>query len=183
MCKKSAFIAVCAACFVLYPSAAPARFVPKWTYDQLLDKADLVVLAVPVRTEPADDKPPTHSWPRELVPQNTTLKVRWALKGKAEGEQIKVLHFKFGEPKKGVDSERAGFLSEMTGSPRLVAFRTEPVTVKVGEKTRVLPAPEYLLFLKRREDGRYEPVSGRTDPALSIREVSMPPGPVTRDDW
>lgn len=34
--------------------------------------------------------------------------------------------------------------------------------------------PEYLLFLKRRQDGKYEPLSGRVDPALSIREVFHP---------
>jgi hypothetical protein len=33
---------------------------------------------------------------------------------------------------------------------------------------------EYLLFLKKRGDGRYEPVSGRIDPLLSVRELFNP---------
>jgi hypothetical protein len=37
-----------------------------------------------------------------------------------------------------------------------VNFRTK--TMKAG-----VPPPEYLLFLKRRGDGRYEPVSGRVE--------------------
>ncbi|MBO0697773.1 MAG: hypothetical protein J2P46_05230 [Zavarzinella sp.] len=159
-----------AACVLIYPSAAPARLVKKWSYDQLLKEADLVVLAVAVRTEQAEDTPPDHSWPLELVAQNTTFKVRGALKGKAEGEKIQVLHFKFGGPKKGFEAS-AGILD----GPNLVAFRTEPVTMRAGKEVHVLP-PEYLLFLKRMKDGRYEPVSGRIDPAASVRQVSGPPG-------
>jgi hypothetical protein len=34
--------------------------------------------------------------------------------------------------------------------------------------------PEYLLFLKRGKDGRYEPVSGRIDPVLCVREMYWP---------
>jgi hypothetical protein len=34
-------------------------------------------------------------------------------------------------------------------------------------------SPEYLLFLKRGKDGRYEPVSGRIDPILSVREMCI----------
>ena len=37
-----------------------------------------------------------------------------------------------------------------------------------------LGKPEYLLFLKKGKGGRYEPVSGRTDPALSVRELFHP---------
>ena len=164
---------VCAGCLLVYPSAASARLIPKWTYDQLLQKADLVVIATAVRTEHADDKPPDHSWPRELVAQNTTFKVRGALKGKADaGAAIKVLHFKFGDFKKGVDPGALELAP--LGTPRLVAFRTEPVTVRAGKETHVLP-PEYLLFLKHREDGRYEPVTGQIDPDRSVRQVSAAP--------
>ena len=80
--KRFALAVVCAAGFLLYPSDAQARIHLKWNYDQLLKEADLVVLAVAVRTEKADDTPPDHSWPRDLVAQNTTLKVRCALRGK-----------------------------------------------------------------------------------------------------
>jgi hypothetical protein len=170
MSKTFTFAVVCAACFVVYPSAASARLHKKWNYDELLKEADLVVLAAAVRTEPAEDAPPTHSWPLELVAQNTTLKVRGTLKGKAEGEQIQVLHFKFGGPRKGFEKSVG-----IRDGPNLVAFRTEPVTVRAGKDTHV-PPPEYLLFLKRMKDGRYEPVTGPIDPAVSVRQVSGPPG-------
>ena len=41
--------------------------------------------------------------------------------------------------------------------PLLVAFRTGEVMVTVGKDHAVLPTPEYLLFLKRLKDGRYDP--------------------------
>jgi hypothetical protein len=159
--------------FLACPSAAPARLVERWDYDRLFKEADLVVLAVAVQTDRADDKPPDHSWPHEFVGQNTTLKVRYALKGKADAEQIKVLHFKFGELKKGVDPNSLEAAIILDG-PNLVGFRTGPVTVRAGKDTQVLPPPEYLLFLKRMKDGRYEPVAGQIDPAFSVREVSAP---------
>jgi hypothetical protein len=34
--------------------------------------------------------------------------------------------------------------------------------------------PQYLLFLKKRPDGRYEAVSGQIDPSLSAREMYSP---------
>jgi hypothetical protein len=171
MSKKLALAVVCAACFLPFPSAVQARLVKKWDYDDLLKEADLVVLAVAVRTEQADDKPPNHSWPLEFVAQNTTLKVRCALKGKAEGEHIKVFHFKFGEPKKGLE-DRALIID----GPNFVAFRTRPAPVKLGKDKQFFPAPEYLLFLKRMKDGRYELVSGQIDPDRSVRQVFLPPG-------
>jgi hypothetical protein len=168
MVKQSAFAVVCAACFLVYPSAAPGRIAEKWNYDRLLKEADLVVLAVAVRTEQADDTPPEHSWPREFVAQNTTLKVRCALKGKVEAEEIKVLHFRFGEFKKGFEGD------DIFDGPNFVEFRTGRATVGAGKDKQILPPPEYLLFLKERKDGRYEPVNGQIDPADSIREVSRP---------
>jgi len=164
--KKFIFAVACAASFLVYPSAAPARLHKSWNYDQLLKGADLVVLAAAVRTEQADDAPPNHSWPRELVAQNTTLKVRGTLKGKAEGENIKVLHFKFGDFKKGLEG------SAIFNGPQLVEFRSGPVTVGAGPSKRVVAKPEYLLFLKKMKDGRYEPLSGHIDPIDSIRVVS-----------
>lgn len=150
---------------------AQARFIEDWPYDKLFKHADLVVFATAMKTEAADDKPPAHSWSYEFAAQTTTFKVSHALKGKADGEPIKVLHYKFGELKQGVDRHA---LTLIIDGPSLVAFRTSAVTIKAkGDKgITTLPTPEYLLFLKRMPDGRFEPVSGQIDPALSVREVS-----------
>src|SRR5262245_42686046 len=172
MVKMLAFAVVCSVWFLADPSAAQARLTRKWTYDQLLKEADLVVLAEAVRTEQAADEPPNDSWPRELVAQNATLKVRLTLKGKYEDEPSKVLHFKYGEPKNGIDALRAELLSD--GPLHLITFRKEQITVGTGKDKQAFPAPEYLLFLKKTKDGRYAPVSGQSNPVPSIREVSKP---------
>ncbi|HEY1189125.1 MAG TPA: hypothetical protein VGE74_15835 [Gemmata sp.] len=150
---------------------APARFIEDWPYDKLFKNADVVVFAEATKTEPVADEPLRgHPWPCELVGQNTTFKVKHALKGKVAGDSIKVLHFKLGPPKKG----QVAVIIE--NGPLLVAFRTAGVIVKAkgDEENTILPQPEYLLFLKKMKDGRYEPVSGRIDPALSVKEVSAP---------
>lgn len=174
--KQSALVIVFTVGLLACPTAASARIIEDWPYDKLFRKADLVVLAAPVKTEAADDKPIEHSlWGSELVPQNTTLRIRHVLKGKVKGRQIKVLHFKFGGLRKGVDPGSLD-ASVIIDGPNLVVFRTRSVLVTAGKDKQILRAPEYLLFLKRMTDGRYEPVSGRIDPALSVREVSEPLG-------
>ena len=163
------------------PTPVQARLLESWPYDKLLKHADLVVFATAVKTEAAADEPPEHSWNFELVAQTTTFKVSHALKGEAAGGHLKVLHFKFGELKKGVEPNVLAYIVE--DGPLLVAFRTKSVTVKAegAPEDVVLRTPEYLLFLKRANGGRYEPVSGPIDPALSVKEVSAPLGKVLGD--
>lgn len=172
MWKHPAVSAVIAMSIAISPSAAPARVIEDWPYKKLFKESDLVVFVTPVRTDPANDKPPEHFWPYEFVGQNTTFNVQYALKGKAEGDQIKVLHFKFGKLKTTVDKDN--FLARIIhNGPSFVSFPTEePAVVKTGENaSRPLPA-EYLLFLKKLKDNRYTPVSGYIDPDLAVREVS-----------
>lgn len=174
MWKRISVLMVAVAVVLVCVVPAPARLLENWPYDKLLKHADLVVFATATKTEAADDKPLEHSWNYELVAQTTTFRVKHVLKGKAEGEQFKVLHFKFAETlKKGINPNT--FLSYVVeDGPLLVAFRTGSVTVKAegaGQST-ILRTPDYLLFLKRLKDGRYEPVSGQIDPALSVRQMS-----------
>jgi hypothetical protein len=58
--------------------------------------------------------------------------------------------------------------------PLLVTFRTKGIHLELAGAPISLGAPEYLLFLKLRKDGRYEPVSGRVDPEFSVRELYTP---------
>src|SRR5712671_359147 len=102
----------------------------------------------------------------EVKGVNTTFAIKLTLKGKAVGNEIKVLHFQFEVPEKR--------LLVVEDAPGFVAVRSKSLRVKEGDSILDLPAPEYLLFLRRMKDGRYEPVSGRVDPAFSVREVSKP---------
>jgi hypothetical protein len=140
---------------VVCATPGAARLIESWPYDKLMKQSDLVVIAKAVKTEDAVDELPDHRWPVEFVGQNTTFEVKHALKGKVEGKQIKVLHFKFGKPKNGLE------VVIIENGPLFVAFSTKN-------------APEHLLFLKALKDGRYEPVSGRIDPRLSVRMLTDP---------
>jgi hypothetical protein len=53
-------------------------------------------------------------------------------------------------------------------------FRWFSILLLIAAAGISLGAPEYLLFLKLRKDGRYEPVSGRVDPEFSVRELHAP---------
>jgi hypothetical protein len=165
----AAWVAVCS-------SPGWSRPIEHWPYDRLFSASDLVVLAAAVKTEATDDRPPPHPWPVEFVPQNTTLRVLHALKGKADGPTVRVLHFKLGDPRKGVDPDDPLPLLILDG-PLLVAFQTDPVRTTRA----VYFPPDYMLFLKRLPDGRYEPVSGRIDPALSVKEVIRTTGDIPRN--
>ena len=158
---KSLLILVAASIGVcLIPSESRGRFLENWPYDKLMKRSDLVVIAKAVKTEDTNDEPPQHNWQYEFAGQNTTFEVKHVLKGKAAGKQIKVLHFKWGELKKGLDPNDP-FAHIIKNGPLFAAFRTKN-------------SPDYLLYLRALKDGRYEPVSGKIDPKLAVRVLSEP---------
>ena len=127
-----------------------ARLLEDWSYEKLSKHSDLVVIAEAVRVEPTKDTLSAPQWKEiEWGGRNTILKVKSAIKGKPENDQITVLHFR-------IDNIKGNVLID---GPLLASFK----------KKR-----EYMPFLKRRSDGRFELVSGQIDPVLAIREVSLP---------
>jgi hypothetical protein len=160
------WLAVAAAtCWAAGPAAG--RLVESWSYDRLFKEADLVVIAVPAGEEKADDAFGERPWHLDVVGLNTTFDIKHTLKGEAEGEQVKMLHFRFADPPKG---KRV----VIDDGPEFVAVRRKSLTVREGDRPLHLWAPEYLLFLRRLKDGRYEPVSGKVDPKFAVRELSEP---------
>lgn len=153
----------------IVPSAA-ARHVENWAYDRLFKEADVIVIASAQKTVDSDDAAPVR-WKRSLVGQRTTFSVIETLKGTLPGDRITVVHFKV---KDGVVTE---------DGPMLVAFRTKGISIEGGGPEKysvVLPAPTYLMFLKRSDGGRLEPVSGQIDPDRSVKEI-YPPLPACMD--
>jgi hypothetical protein len=144
----------------LTAGTAPARPIENWEYERLFKEADLVVIARAESTADDDSRLKT-GWDAKFLGRVTTFKVQSALKGKADGA-LKVLHYKLED---GVS---------IINGPLLVAFRSKARRIAGKGKAVMEAAPEYLLFLKRGKDGRYEPVSGQIDPALSVREIHRP---------
>ena len=148
-----------------------ARVIENWPYDRLFKEADLVVIARATSSKECDDKTSDNPWKEEFLGLNTSFTVETVLKGKCDGDKLTVLHFKLRDEVK------------IESGPLLVSFRTEgtEIVLKGGKKVG-LGAPEYMLFLKATKDGRFEPVSGRTDPRLSVKEVRSPLSHLYEDD-
>jgi hypothetical protein len=142
---------------------ATARRLEDWPYDKLMKEADLVVVATAVKTVETKDEMGDPAWKkRRFIGQDTTLEVITALKGKVDEKRIKVLHFKL---------PHGDFI---INGPLFFDFRAKPLEIRLKTANITLGSPDYLLYLKRMKDGRYEPVSGRFDPALSVREMMRP---------
>jgi hypothetical protein len=163
MARRMTWVAVLAGWLMLPGGPASARLLPNWPYDKLMKEADLVVVAVAKSAEDTKDQPadPLMKEAGYYIGRTSTLTVKGTLKGKA-GEEIKVLHYRLNEKK----------VSAIIDGPTLIEFRSGPTTIKAKGYLKYWYAEvEYLLFLKARKDGRYEPVSGEYDPSLSVREV------------
>jgi hypothetical protein len=145
----------------LSPGSVHARRLESWPYDQLLEKADLVVIATAVTGKDSGEISRDNLWKSKFVGVNTNFSVKAVLKGKA-GDKLTVFHYRL----------PAGTLIE--DGPLLVAFRTKGIKNTTKESNIQMGKPSYLLFLKKRKDGRFELVSGQVDPALAVREMHQP---------
>lgn len=125
---------------------ADARITRDWPYKDLFEQADLVVMAEATAITPTKDQLNEKFWDGEgWFGQNGQFAIKHILKGKEEAKKIDVLHFRTD--------------NQYPNGPQLAKFRLKN---------------EYLLFLKSRTDGRYEPLSGQIDPVLSMRWISTP---------
>jgi hypothetical protein len=145
------------------------RLLENWPYERLFKEADLVVIARAESTTDTKDRFKPELWKVQFLGQDTVFAVQSTLKGKLkEGQTVKVLHYRLPE----------GVLVQ--NGPSLVSFRKDSVELKGTVNDRTFKAslgrPEYMLFLRARPDGRFEPVSGQVDPALSVRELHPPDG-------
>jgi hypothetical protein len=169
MARRMTWLAALAGWLVWTGALATARPVEHRSYDQLMKEADLVVVAVAKSSVDTTDVPTHPEMKRTewFVGRTSTLQVRGTLKGKA-AEEIKVRHFRLNKDK----------VQDIPDGPGLVEFRTGDTTIKVkGYMKMYCGEVEYLLFLKARKDGRYEPVTGECDPSESVREMFSPVSP------
>lgn len=120
-----------------------------WTWQELYDQADFVVVAKPAATvETKEVSALPNILPKvDVAGVSTEFDVSLVMKGAKETKKIVLHHYRLRED------------VLMLEGPNLAAFDPKQIT-------------SYLLFLKREEDGRYAPVSGQTDPTyFSILKV------------
>jgi hypothetical protein len=164
--RSTSFIVCCFAIMLAAVLAAPAlaRQVEPWPYDKLFIKADYVVIVKAQSTEDAGkavtDKPPFE----DCIGVITTFKIQHVIKGDIKGDKCSVFHYR--------QDETRG-----ANGPQLVQFHSKEVRIEYGGWSTTLSSPEYMLFLKKRDDGRFECVSGQIDPILSVRQILNRPLP------
>ena len=150
-----------------------ARRLRIWSYTELTVAADVVVIAKPLsNTETSDLFGDT----RGYIGVNTEFQVNDVIKGNVGAERFIVLHFRHAPNIPSADGMMTIFFrleGLIISGDSFILKEGQPITF-VGKGTTQTPPPEYLLFLKKRIDGRYEPVTGQMDSMLSVREVDQP---------
>jgi hypothetical protein len=124
-------------------------------YDQLTAEAEVVVIASPtaVRDTPERSELPYIAPAMKAMGVETTFEVVALLKGELRPKTA-------GKPRSLVlhHYRLAGSAAPIPNGPGLVTFDT---------KSR----KQYLMFLTREPDGRYQALSGQTDPDLSVEPL------------
>ena len=161
---------------MLIVSEVSARKVEDWPYERLFKESDLVVIAH-VQGWGVTKK----EWNEKFFDKGrfegvmTIFGAAFTLKGDPP-LCIWLNHFRY---KEGAVRYNDG--------PGLVAFLEEPILIELKQAEdkkgklqqlskglKKISQPEYLLFLKKHKDGKYEPVSGQLDASFSVRAIFPP---------
>ncbi len=136
--------ALACAIILTIPLAAFGRLVKSWSYQEMFDQADLVVVAKPVSTKDTAEKAvlPDITPDVPFVGIETKFDVQLVMKGGKDVRRFTLHHYRLEHP-----------TTILGDGPALAAFDPND-------------NHKYLLFLKKEADGRYVPVAGQTDPAI-----------------
>ncbi len=162
------FLILCGAVLSLH-----ARAVRTWSYEELIKASDLVAIVEPISTESTKDIFPASSSGRpqtDIVGQNTSFKILATLKGDTQKDAtINVLHFVY-SPDVLMIANGARFAHFVSGP---LQFRKQVLQdeKEIGGITVYSEQPVWLAFLKKMEDGRFEPVTPHYDSTDSFREL------------
>src|SRR6185295_17532976 len=160
---------------LLGPAVLQARLIGSWPYEKLVAASDLIVIAEFASSKDVEAKPSNDylkHFADVIVGQVSTLNVRAVLKGKSPGNQVEVFHLRLKGDKKILNGPL--FVHFRARDPKHTVHVIDENEKAINDTTVVPGTNQYLLFLKRRAEGRYEPVSGEVDPELSIRKLDSP---------
>lgn len=153
--KYTRLLLLAIAFLVVSTSIVSARGVRIWSYQELLDKSDLVVLAVPVATNDTKEHIDLPGFEGEhVIGVETRFTISAVLKGDKALKDFALHHYRTTD---GTNIPHA------VNGPSFVSFA--PV------KNPTAVPQTYMLFLLREANGRYAPVVGQTDPGLGIKEL------------
>ncbi|MFO0864522.1 MAG: hypothetical protein U0744_07710 [Gemmataceae bacterium] len=141
------------------------RFITPWPYRQLTESSTVVVIGTRTKQFEVPVSFTDKRWPLKFQGIVTVFEVQHVVKGEPREKQIEILHFKAVLPR---DSDA------IEDGPMLVDFSSKDTLPNGQRGGREQERQEFLLFLKLSDGGRYEPVSGRIDPVLSVRRLRSP---------
>jgi hypothetical protein len=153
-----------------------ARLTRGWTHQELLDESDFVGLVEPLSNTPNKDVFTIEVNDGHKVNYrgiNTLFRVDLVFKSRGKpDDKLTVLHF---------TDEGA---EPVANGPSFIYFPIGPLDYEkrfvkkdgeeLGKMTVHAGEPLLIAFLKRRSDGRYEPVTGQEDADSSFYEVHRP---------
>ena len=127
------------------------RITRAWSFQDLADEADVIVIAHVVETKVTDERTSLSENISPPVPVRgveTKFRVLLALKGTLRSKKILLHHYRW-EPPEGSKI--------LFNGPSFVSFKNQDKRAGVS-----------LMFLKQLPDGRCAPVSGQVDPSFSV---------------
>jgi hypothetical protein len=122
-----------------------ARLTKLWTYQELHDQADLVVIAKHISTTNTTEQAnlPNIAPDVHVIGLSSEFDVEAVMKGDASLKKLTLHHYRLAPHPEN---------ETMANGPSLASFEADHYNTR------------YLLFLHLEPDGRYAPVSGQTDP-------------------
>jgi hypothetical protein len=130
-----------------------------WTAQDLFNKADSVIICTASAAVPVEN---TDSFlPDYLQQLESTLQVCAVFKGDPELKVARLVHFEY----------RHDVRTTLGNGPTFIVLGSEPYSSTGGPPQK----PRYLVFLRLRKDGRFEPVTGNDDPNPSVIRLLLWP--------
>jgi hypothetical protein len=151
--KSIVVLLLATACLLVATDIVAARAVRIWSYQELLEKSDLVVIAsVTANNDTMEHIDLPGFQGQRVIGVESRFAVSAVLKGDKTLKDFFLHHYRPGPD---------GMI--VPNGPTFVYFA-------VSENGST-PQRTYMLFLKREADGRYAPVVGQSDPGLGVREL------------
>ena len=141
-----------------FHSLAHARFAPNYSFEELMQRSDLVVIIEHESTRETEE----HDEAQGGAGRLTTAKVLATLKGECTDAKISIRHI---------------YYHPTPNSPNSVEFPASraPIQLKKGSMTISVNSPwRYIAFLKRDSDGTYVPSVDAFDSALCFLNLTQP---------
>lgn len=137
---------------LLLPQLLNARITRQWSYEEMFDKADLVVIATAMSSKDVGERTvlPDYTPMLNVVGVLTEFEPRVVMKGAIHTAKFLLFHYRY-------ESEDDQFATANT---------PELIRIKAGTRST------FLLFLVKERGSTYSPVTGQTDPAaLSVLDL------------